>query len=398
MASPLDALQTRIGPAPAWVWLAGGGVAVYLATKSGLLRGLTGATGATGQSGVIGRSGPAGPPGPTAPPPSPPTPTAPSVPIPVWRFGGPDRGRPYIWRTTGTATPAGINPGQIFPGSGGDPSSNPGAFPGFGAFSWQWAPVPSGTDPQGQAWTDVSYAGALLAAAQQGQNIGGAEDGVGGPRVAGSAPRRRQDVHWAWGGHRSVEHPAPHFVVAPVGGASMHAVARSAGLNPARVMALNPRFHGPRGGGDGADESMGGFSDYQSQPMAGQGPAFGPGRRDLPFNRAGGFSDYQSQPMAGQGPAFGPGRRDRPFTRAGGGEDGEGGPARGLRRFLPGRVRYGNDQTTNYRGVGGAQGSGEELGGAQGASVFAVDPSLNYRTPQVPAGHVARAGQLIRVR
>ena len=366
---PLAALQTRIGPAPAWVWLVGGGAALFLLSKGGVFGRKAGTPIPVGTPTPGGQPGPQGPPGPPGPGPI------------IGAFPQPPSGPPISPPNPPLNPPA--------PGPRGKYTAVvTGAFSG-GATGLRAAPsftapitrrLAAGTvltllsdqipDPgsQGQYWyqtaqndyvwaADVSNVQAILA-------TGG---GMGGPAARGAsrpAAGRRHDSHWAWEGHpvHKQEHPAPHYVVAPLGGATIHQVARSAGVSPARLMALNPHLHLPRGGGDGADESMGGFSDYESQPLSGQGPAFGPGRQGQPFNRAG-------------GPA-----------------------PRGLRRYLPGRFRYGNDAQTNYRGVGGGVGSGEELGGAQGASVFGVDPSLNYRTPHVPAGHVARAGQLIRIR
>lgn len=91
------------------------------------------------------------------------------LPNAVWQFGVPDRNKPYVWRTTATNVPPGVTPGQIFPGSAGDPSITPGSYPGFGGYSWQWAPVPAG-------YTDLSYAQALSnPSAQQLSNFGGTQ-------------------------------------------------------------------------------------------------------------------------------------------------------------------------------------------------------------------------------
>lgn len=156
-----------------------------------------------------------------------------SVSPPVWRYGVPDRTKPYIWRTTSTAIPAGVQPGAIFPGSAGDPASAPGAYPGFGAFSWQWAPVPSGQ-------TDVDYINALRA-------LQGAVAGVGGAlaRKFHSGSRSTWLHHDA---HPLIGAPVKYAHYVRVGGprtaASHHAavnrVAAQAGVHPARVAMLNP--------------------------------------------------------------------------------------------------------------------------------------------------------------
>jgi hypothetical protein len=95
-----------------------------------------------------------------------------NVPRPVWQNGTPIS--PYVWKSTGINGPSNSN---ITPGSSGDPASNPPAYPGYGPYSWQWAPVPQGSDPSGQPWTDASYARALLG--------GGGGGGQGGWGYAG---------------------------------------------------------------------------------------------------------------------------------------------------------------------------------------------------------------------
>lgn len=68
---------------------------------------------------------------------------APSL-SPVWQFGTPQGS--FVWQATGTQDPSGFPIGQALPGPN-DPSNDKKAYPGFGANSWEWAPVPGGFTP-----------------------------------------------------------------------------------------------------------------------------------------------------------------------------------------------------------------------------------------------------------
>ena len=174
-----------------------------------------------------------------APPPAQ-APAQAAVPGALWQFGSgfPQNRKQWIWHFTGTNPPPGVQPRVAFPASTGNPVDSPGDFPGGGAFSWQWAPVPQGNDPNGTAWTDQSYAAALNAA------------GKGGPWYGRGGSIGSRSANLWWGGHPLLKQRIryPQFVKAGGGPAQhqveVHRVARQAGVHPAQVLAANPHFTG----------------------------------------------------------------------------------------------------------------------------------------------------------
>lgn len=129
-----------------------------------------------------------------------PGPSGISVPQPVWQYGTPVGS--FVWKSTGVNSPPGVPAGQIYPGSNGTPVSNPNAFPGFGAFSWQWAPVPAGM-------SDTQYAQALTSGGSGGwgyAGTGGLANPIGGWTLGWNPAPTRPSVSpgGGWGAGPSV--------------------------------------------------------------------------------------------------------------------------------------------------------------------------------------------------
>jgi len=274
MASPLDALKTKLGPAPAWMWLAVGAGILYLGPKLGLF----GAR-ATAQP-VIPRSTPS----PSQQQPAGPSPAstpqrglAPGASgVTVWNgqvyhyaVTAPGQGPNEALRTLGLPVNADALGRLTYftPNPYHDPQGNTVWY--MGLLDAQGLPLPTPRD--WSVWPP--YAGPLPT---------GGPAATGGARLAaGRAPGRRQDAPWHWHGHPAIKQQVhfPHYVLAGAGGTSVHAVARSAGLHPARLVAANPHLHYSRSGG-----SM----DNQSQPLAHAGVATSRGSR---LFRGGAYED-----------------------------------------------------------------------------------------------------------
>lgn len=373
MANDLTgALQARLGPAPVWMWLAAGGLGFWLITRSGLLGGKKSTIPITAPpSGTV-------PPG-FAPFSSGPQPAAPPKTPNVTLSGL--YGVVWLHSVPGTAgVVAVLSNGTRLPSAG--------------------SPVAGDSYTQGtltsNLWQPVQYSGTTAYAwAPEAQSIpggGAGYDSVGGGRVAaGRSPTRRSDTHWSWAGHPLLKQQAdyPHYVVGGQGGSSVHGVARSAGLHPARLMAANPHLHGPRGG----------FTDNLVTPMSGRGIPTSRGYALAvggPEDALGGFTDNMSQPVARQGQPTSRGRR---LVR--GGADDDSGQGGSVWARLRGRRRGGSDDDS------GQGGPDDALGGPPWAAwpteTYAVGGPEDMGTggprgPRLPPGHVARAGQLIRVR
>lgn len=256
MAGITDALQQKLGPAPAWVWILGGGVVIYMLPK------VTGIFGGSPQQ--------------TPPSKNPPNQGIPPGYVPTGSQGA------YTPAPTPTQSPT-IQAGTLMKvrGTNGQPAmlfapgtpywKPAGSIPDGATVTVTGPPVPAmwgtGTNPDG-SWNTtpsafiavpISWAGGQYYANAIGlipaAGVGGFSDltvamaGRGGASPSVGSRSANLMSHF----HPQIKQPIryPHYHVAGKGGPStVHAVARSTGLHPARIMAVNsPHVRGqiPRG-------------------------------------------------------------------------------------------------------------------------------------------------------
>lgn len=161
-------------------------------------------------------------------------------PTPTWQFGlgFPAARKQWVWQFTGTNSPPGVPANQAFPASSGNPMDQPQNYPGGGSYSWSWSPVPSGNDPNGAAWTDLSYAQALNSAGM-GAGPSGGLGGLGGG-LGGSTP---------WESLSQGFH-VPQYMLGGMGGGPgggaghISHIAKKAKIPVSRLKALNPHLRG----------------------------------------------------------------------------------------------------------------------------------------------------------
>lgn len=222
-------LQTRLGPAPVWVWLLGGGATIYLLPK---LTGIFGKSQSsvpakTPNQGVPSGWVPAGsqpPPSPSSSVSSPPdTPFNPADWTEAWPGGG------FEYRPGGSYGTY-VKNGTAYTHIGN--TTNLGALQNAGTPVYYF-PAP-GVPARTAVGLQVSY----WTASSVKTGVGSGWIGRGGPNPSVGS-RSANLMH---SGHPLIKQPVryPHYVVAGKGGpTSVHSVARMVGLHPARIMAVN---------------------------------------------------------------------------------------------------------------------------------------------------------------